>query len=449
MGQNNEIIAAIDVGTTKIVVIIGQKDANGNIEVLGYGRTDSHGVKRGAVNNITTTIKEIKEAVQKAEAASGITITEAYVGIAGQHIRSQHFTQTVNRNSANSAISQADVDNLINQMREVPTQMGEEVLHILPQSFTVDNEIGIHNPVGMEGKQLSGDFHIIYGQTALANNLRRCIESNNIKVKGLILEPLASSTAVLSDDDKELGVALVDIGGGTTDLAIFKDGQIIHSCVIPCGGNIITSDIQQGCKILERDAEKLKIEYGAALSSKAMQNQVVTIPSSGGLKPKEITLYMLSQIISARMQEIIATVRQEIINAGARDSLGAGIVITGGGAMLRHLPQLFAGCTGYEVRIGYPSRLLKTDNKDVSNEPSNSTAVGLMMMGLNNVRIDGIGFDVKTSDKEQAEPVNDNDNAETAAEAQQPQTGKGKKMKDKIKTFWDNFVYNDEDDNLK
>ena len=358
--QIENIIAAIDVGTTKIVALVGQKDSEGHIEVIDYGRTESKGVRRGAVLNIEEATNSIRTAVQQAEAQSGYKITEAYVGIAGQHIRSQRFTQTKNRNWANDAISQNDVDALINQMREVPTEMGEEVLHILPQKYKVDDEDDITNPVGISGKKLEGDFHIVFGQMAAANNLRRCVEKNGIKVKRLILEPLASATAVLSSDDKELGVALVDIGGGTTDVAVFKNGQIFHTAVIPFGGDIITSDIKEGCKILERQAESLKVQCGQAIVTPNIKNKVVAIPGSGGLKPKEISLDYLAMIIQARMNEIIATVKQILESAGVKDSLGAGVVLTGGGAMLRHITHLFAYGTALEPRIGVPSLYIKS-----------------------------------------------------------------------------------------
>ena len=382
--QNENIIAAIDVGTTKIVVLVGRRDTEGHIEVIGYGRTESKGMRRGAVLNIDEATNSIRAAVQQAEEQSGFKITNAYVGIAGQHIRSQRFTQTKNRNSANERISQADVDSLINQMREVPTEMGEEVLHILPQSYTVDGEHDISNPVGMDGKQLSGDFHIVFGQMAAANNLRQCVENNGIKVKSLILEPLASSEAVLTNDDKELGVVLVDIGGGTTDVAIFRNGQIYHTEVIPFGGNVITSDIKESCSILERQAESLKVQFGQAIVTPDLANKSVTIPGTGGLKPKEISLVMLSKVIQARMNEIIATVKLQIDNAGLPKNFGAGIVLTGGGAMLRHVVNLFSLNTGLEVRIGVPNKIIKTDIESVTNLPSNSTSIGLLMMGFKN-----------------------------------------------------------------
>lgn len=390
--QNSNIIAAIDVGTTKIVALVGRRDSEGHIEVIGYGRTESKGVRRGAVLNIEEASRSIKEAVSMAEEQSGYKITEAYVGIAGQHIRSDRQTCTKNRNSANDPITQADVDSLVNQMHEVPTEMGEVVLHILPQKYKVDGEDDIKNPVGISGKKLEGDFHIVFGQMAAANNLRRCVENNGIKVKNLILEPLASATAVLTSDDKELGVALVDIGGGTTDVAIFKNGHICNTAVIPFGGDIITSDIKEGCKILERQAESLKVQRGQAIVTPDIKNIAVTIPGAGGLKPKEISLDYLTMIIQARMNEIIATVKQILESAGMKENLGAGVVLTGGGSMLRYLVNLFAYGTALEVRVGRPNQYIKTEIKNLTTLPSNSTSIGLLMMGFENNTAEGLGF---------------------------------------------------------
>ena len=396
--QNENIIAAIDVGTTKIVVLVGRRDDEGHIEVIGYGRTESKGVRRGAVLNIDEATNSIRTAVQQAEEQSGYKIVEAYVGIAGQHIRSERQSCSKNRNSANDPITQADVDSLIAQMHEVPTEMGEEVLHILPQKYKVDGEDDIKNPVGISGKKLEGDFHIVFGQMAAANNLRRCVENKGLKVRNLILEPLASATAVLSNDDKELGVALVDIGGGTTDVAVFKNGRISNTAVIPFGGDVITSDIKEGCKILERQAESLKLQFGQAIVTPDLKNKSVTIPGSGGLKPKEISLDILANIIQARMNEIIATVKHILEGAGVQNSLGAGIVLTGGGSMLRYLINLFSFGTRLEVRIGVPNQCIKTEIESVTTMPSNATSIGLLMMGFDNNSAEGLGIGASIHD---------------------------------------------------
>ena len=437
--QNENIIAAIDVGTTKIVALVGQKNSDGHIEVIGYGRTESKGVRRGAVLNIEETIKSIKIAVAEAERTSGHKITEAYVGIAGQHIRSQRNCHSINRNSANDAISQADVDALINQMREVPTEMGEEVLHILPQSYTVDGEKDIVSPVGMFGKKLEGDFHIVFGQTAAANNLRQCVERNGIKVKRLILEPLASSTAVLTKDDKDLGVALVDIGGGTTDIAIFKNGRIFHTEVIPFGGNTITNDIRMGCNILERQAEQLKVQYGSAIATPELKDELVNIQGVGGLKPKEITLYMLSEIINARIAEIISTIKLQIESRGSLKELGAGFVITGGGSNLRNLRQLFERCTGCETRIGVPNRMINSEIENVAIMPGNSTSIGLLIMGFENNLNDGISENLRLEFDTDKTAATQEDARDSKSDDNEKSDGKNKdglKAFEKLKNAW-------------
>ncbi|MBR6082138.1 MAG: cell division protein FtsA [Salinivirgaceae bacterium] len=434
--QNKNIIAAIDVGTTKIVVLVGRRDSEGHIEVIGYGRTESKGVRRGAVLNIDEATNSIRTAVQQAEEQSGFKITEAYVGIAGQHIRSDRQVCSKYRNSANDPITQEDVDSLINQMHEVPTQMGEEVLHILPQKYKVDGEDCIKNPVGISGKKLEGDFHIVFGQTAAANNLRRCVENNGIKVKNLILEPLASATAVLTNDDKELGVALVDIGGGTTDVAVFKNGHICNTAVIPFGGDIITSDIKEGCKILERQAESLKVQRGQAIVTPDIKNVAVTIPSSGGLKPKEISLVNLAEIIQVRMVELIATVKQILEIAGIKDKLGAGVVLTGGGSMMRYLINLFSYGTALEVRTGVPNLHIKTKIEKVTVLPSNATSIGLLMMGFDDNTDEALGTSRKDK-KEEADKEQSKDKFVFEEQETESPKPKGKGF---MKGLWDKAV---------
>lgn len=381
MENRENIVAAIDVGTTKIVALIGKKDEKGNIEILGYGRNESKGIRRGAVLNVEEATRSIKRAVDEAEAKSGIKITEAYIGIAGQNIRSEHHEHTLNRASGSEPITAEEVDNLLKQMRNVPTPADEKVLHILPQSYSVDNEHEIEKPEGICGKQLTGKFHIVFGKEAAINTLRNCIENNNIKVLDIILEPLASATSVLSENDKELGVALVDIGGGTTDLAIYINKQIFHTNILPFGGNAVTNDIKEGCKILSSTAESLKVQYGAATYDQTLENKVVNIPGADGLPAREISLTNLSKIIEARMAEIINHINAIIEQVGASKQLNAGIVFTGGGSMLRSLTQLASRITAQDIRIGGPNKHIKS-NKDITALPSNATAIGLLMMGL-------------------------------------------------------------------
>ncbi len=383
MNSKEKIVAAIDIGTTKIVAIIGKKNDKGKLEILGYGNTLSTGVKRGVVLNIEQTVNAIRKAVDIAESQAGIKIVEAYVGIAGQHIRSIRNRGYINRDSYDNEISAEDVLFLVNDMHKIPIEVGEEIIHVLPQSFIVDNENGVKNPIGMYGKRLEANFHIVIGQTAAANNLKKCVNRAGIQVKKLVLEPLASSDAVLTNDEREIGVALVDIGGGTTDIAVFYDGIIRHTAVIPFGGNIVTQDIKQGCNILERYAEQLKVMYGSSLSDKAQENKVVSIPGINGRPPKEISFKNLANIIQSRMEEIIAQVYFEIEASGMSQYLGAGIVITGGGALLKNLSQLVAFKTGMDVRVGLPNQSLQSEIVSELNQPMFATSVGLLLSGYN------------------------------------------------------------------
>ncbi|MDA3890293.1 MAG: cell division protein FtsA [Salinivirgaceae bacterium] len=382
MSQKEKIVAAIDIGTTKIVAIIGKKSESGNIDILGYGNTRSTGVKRGVVLNIEQTLNAIRQAVDVAESQAGVRVTDAYVGIAGQHIRSIRNRGYINRDSYDQEISKEDVQALVDDMHKIPIDVGEEIIHVMPQSFIVDNETGVKNPVGMFGKRLEANFHIVIGQTAAANNIKKCVNRAGINVKSLVLEPLASSDAVLTEDEKEIGVALVDIGGGTTDVAVFYDGIIRHTAVIPFGGNIVTQDIKQGCNILERYAEQLKVKYGSSLADKAQENKVVSIPGINGRPPKEISFKNLSHIIQSRMEEIIAQVYFEVEASGMLQQLGAGVVLTGGGALLKNLSQLVAFKTGMDVRLGLPNQSVQSKIVEEVNQPMFATAVGLMLTGI-------------------------------------------------------------------
>jgi cell division protein FtsA len=280
-------------------------------------------------------------------------------------------------------------------MHKIPVDVGEEIIHVLPQNFIVDSETGVKNPVGMSGKRLEANFHIVIGQVASAKNIEKCINRVGLKVKQLILEPLASSEAVLTSDEKEAGVALVDIGGGTTDVAVYYDDIIRHTAVIPFGGNVVTRDIKEGCSILQRQAESLKVQFGSALGDLAQEDKVVTIPGISGRDPKEISFKSLAYIIQSRMEEILDAVMYEIENSGYMDKLSAGIVLTGGGAMLRHLPQLVKFKTGMDVRIGYPNEKLTAESGDEVNQPMYSTSIGLLLKGAEYLKehdeITGVG----------------------------------------------------------
>ncbi len=380
--ENSDIVVGLDIGTTKIACIVGKRDDHGKIEILGIGKSESLGVSRGVVANIDKTVHAIKTAVEEAQNKTGIDINYVNVGIAGQHIKSLQNRGIYMRDSLDEEISKEDVRNLIRDMYKLQMLPGEEIIHVLPQDYIVDNEPGIKEPVGMSGIRLEGNFHIITGQIAAAKNIHRCAYKAGLTVTELVLEPLASAAAVLSEEEKEAGVALVDIGGGTTDIAIFQDNIIRHTAVIPFGGNIITEDIKEGCTIIKHQAELLKVKFGSALATEAKDNEIVSIPGLRGREPREISLKNLASIIQARMEEIIEHVYYEIKNSGYEKKLIGGIVVTGGGSNLRHLPQLMEYITGMDVRVGYPNEHLAPDNPEDVISPIFSTGVGLVMQGL-------------------------------------------------------------------
>ena len=343
------------------------------------------GVHRGVVNNITQTIESIQQAVQQAETDSGLKIDTVSVGIAGQHIRSLQHSDYITRANSEEVIGYEDVDNLCNQVYKLVMLPGEEIIHVLPQEFKVDGQAEIKEPIGMYGGRLEANFHVVVGQVSSIKNIVRCIKSAGLNLGEISLEPLASANAVLSQEEKEAGVALIDIGGGTTDLAIFKDGIIRHTAVIPFGGNVITEDIKEGCSIIEKQAELLKIKFGSAWPGENKDNEIVSIPGLRGRDPKEITLKNLSKIIHARVVEIIEQVYVEIKNYGHEEQkkkLIGGIVLTGGGSQLKHLKQLVEYITGMDTRIGYPNEHLAGDSEEEIASPLYATGVGLLMSAV-------------------------------------------------------------------
>ncbi len=377
----------LDIGTTKIVAIIGKKNEYGKIEVLGIGKSKSLGVHRGVVNNITQTIQSIQQAVEEAEMNSGLKIGSVVVGIAGQHIRSLHHSDYITRADSEEVINEDDLETLCNQVYKLVMLPGEEIIHVLPQEYKVDGQAEIKEPIGMYGGRLEANFHVVVGQVSSIRNVGRCIKSAGLDLGNITLEPLASSEAVLSKEEKEAGVALIDIGGGTTDLAIFKDGIIRHTAVIPFGGGVITEDIKEGCSIIEKQAELLKMKFGSAWPGENKDNEIVSIPGLRGREPKEITLKNLSKIIHARVVEIIEQVYVEIKNYGHEEQkkkLIAGIVLTGGGSQLKHLKQLVEYITGMDTRIGFPNEHLAGDSDSEIASPLYATAVGLLMNAVQN-----------------------------------------------------------------
>ena len=380
--MESEIIVGLDIGTTKIACIVGTKNEFGKIDIMGYGKTESIGVKRGVVANIENTVQSIRKAVQMAEEKSGVAIKYVNVGIAGQHIKSHQHRGSIIRDDEDKEITMKEIDSLTQNMYKLSMAPGEEIIDVIPQDYIIDNEGGIREPVGMLGNNLEANFHIIIAQTASAKNIYKCIKKADLEMVNLILEPIASAEAVLSEEEKEAGVVLVDIGGGTTDIAIFQDNIIRHSAVIPFGGDIVTEDVKEGCTIIKKHAEELKVKFGSALASENRDDEVVAIPGLRGRPPKEITLKNLASIIQARMEEIIDQVFFEIKNSGFEKRLIGGVVVTGGGSQLKHITQLFEYVTGMDARIGYPNEHLSSNTNLSVTSPLFATGVGLVIQGF-------------------------------------------------------------------
>ena len=382
--SNLDIIVGLDIGTTKVSIIIGRRNQFNKIEILASGKSLSSGVSRGIVSNIDKTVDSIKLAIDEVQKKNNIEINEVVVGIAGQHIKSlQHRGQIV-RDNIEIEIGQEDIDKLKENMFKLITIPGEEVIHVIPQEYTVDGEDGIQDPKGMAGVKLEANFHVITAQVGAVRNIMRCVEKAGLSPKELILEPFASAIATLDEDELREGVALVDIGGGTTDVAIFLDKIIRHTAVIPFGGNIVTKDIKTGLSILDKQAELLKIKFGSAMYTEDQENVMVSIPGLRGREPKEIAVKNLSEIIGARMKEIIDLVYHEIKISGYENKLMTGIVLTGGGSQLKNLQQLVSFVTAKETRIGYPNEHLSGESKDKVTSPMYSTGVGLVLKGFEN-----------------------------------------------------------------
>ncbi len=380
------IVVGLDIGTTKIACFVGVKNEHDKIEIISMGRSVSLGVKKGVVSNINKTIKSIELAIEDTEKNvkdGNLVLKNVVVGIAGQHIRSMQNRGSYTRKNRSGEISKEDIDAFVDDMYQLVMNPGEEIITVIPQEYNVDGEHGIKDPIGMAGGRLEANFHIITGQVSNVKNIYNCVQRAGLEIEDVILEPIASADAVLSDEEKEAGIVLVDIGGGTTDVAIFHEGIIRHTAVIPFGGNVVTQDIKTGCRILEKHDEKLKTNFGSALVSESSANEVVCIPGLKGQKPREIAVKSLAGIIEARMEEIIHLVRYEIENSGyAKDMMG--IVVTGGGSKLKHLTQLFESKTGMDARIGYPNEHLANTNDENLTSPMYATGIGLVLKGFEN-----------------------------------------------------------------
>ncbi len=381
MNTMNEYIAAIDLGTTKVVTLVGERTESGRFNILAYLEVPSSGVSRGEVENILHVVNTIRPTIEEVRRNSGVNFTEVYVGIAGQHIKCIETRGDIIRKNYDIEITEDEVLELEKSIYNIRMDPGEEILHVIPQTYIVDEKSGIIDPVGMLGKRLEANYHIVIGKTVSAEHTQRCINNVGLQLNKLILEPIASAAAVLTDDEREAGVVLVDIGGGTTDIAVYHDNVVRHTAVIPFGGNVLTNDIKEGCGVLLRQAEQMKVQYGSCFGELAPENKIIAIPGISGREPREISFRTLAQIIEARMDEIITAVMYEVERSGYADKIHAGIVFTGGGSSIQHLSQFVKYKTGLDVRMGKPNYLTTESGGDLL-RPTFSTAIGLIMKGF-------------------------------------------------------------------
>lgn len=378
MNQQLNLIAALDIGSTKVVVTAGRKHPNGQVEVLGIEKIPTTGVKKGIVLNIEETARAIKQAVSALENRLNIKLSDVFVGISGQYVRTI-ANRSYRAIKPGSEINTFDVEQLLQDSYRIVLEADEKILHVIPRDYVVDHERGIKEPVGYSAQRVEGNFHVVIGRMSAIRNIEKCIERAGLRLNGLVFSPLASSDAVLSEEEKEAGVVMVDIGGGTADLALFYDGLLRHSAVVPFGGNVITSDIKEGCSVLVKQAEALKTQFGSSLGTQAREDAVVTIPGIPGWEPKEISFKSLACIIQARMEEILELIMHHVERSGYYEKLGAGIVLTGGGARLNHLVDLTKLKTGLDVRTGAPTQAFSNEEPESLDDLTLATSVGLLI----------------------------------------------------------------------
>jgi len=453
MNLEQPIIVGLDIGTTKIAAIAGRKNEYGKLEILGFGRANSNGVKHGQVLNIDETIKAIKMALDNCYASNpNLNVTEVYVGIAGHHIKSLQTRGDIVRQSTDDEITQREIDQLIADQYRTYIPAGDQIIDVIPQEFTVDNFQNIPNPIGYGGVKVGANFHIITGDKNAIRNINRAVEKSGLETKDLVLQPLASAAAVMGQEDLEAGVAIVDIGGGTTDLAVFYEGILKHTAVIPFGGENISNDIKTGLGVLKTQAEQMKVQFGSALSNEAKTNAFITIPGLRGMPAKEISVKNLANIIQARMSEIMDFVVYHLKQVGLDNKmLNGGIVLTGGGSQLKHLIQLTEYVTGLNARIGFPTEHLAAGHIEELAKPTYSTCIGLILKGYSDYEHNRKQFEtdhvkIAVPDNLKQQIVEET----IATEEMIP----GEKMKNRkgMKDFWGKFkdglieIFKDEED---
>lgn len=444
MMNSNPVIVGLDIGTTKIAAIAGRKNEYGKLEILGFGRANSNGVQHGMVLNIDQTIKAIQTALENCYASNpNLVLSEVYVGIAGQHIKSLQTRGDIVRQDTEEEISQEEIDRLIADQYRTYIPAGDQIIDVIPQEFTVDNFQNIPNPIGYSGVKVGANFHIITGDKNAIRNINRSVEKAGLITKDLVLQPLASAAAVMCDQDLEAGVAIVDIGGGTTDLAVFYEGILKHTAVIPFGGENITNDIKNGLGVLKTQAEQMKVQFGSALADEAKANAFITIPGLRGMPPKEISVKNLAGIIQARMSEIMDFVTYHLKQVGLDTRLlNGGVILTGGGSQLKHLIQLTEYVTGLNARIGYPNEHLSSGHIDELTKPMYSTCIGLILKGYNDYENKSKQFEENfrkvSVPASLQQPVHEEALVEEDAVAIEKPVQKVKERKS-LKTFMDSF----------
>jgi len=445
MNQEQPVIVGLDIGTTKIAAIAGRKNEFGKLEILGFGRANSNGVQHGMVLNIDQTIKAIQTALENCYASNpSLSISEVYVGIAGHHIKSLQTRGDIVRQQNDDEIRQEEIDKLIADQYRTYIPAGDQIIDVIPQEFTVDNFQNIPNPIGYSGVKVGANFHIITGDKNAIRNINRSVEKSGLKTQDLVLQPLASAAAVMCDQDLEAGVAIVDIGGGTTDLAVFYEGILKHTAVIPFGGENITHDIKTGLGVLKTQAEQMKIQFGSALADETKTNAFITIPGLRGMAAKEISVKNLANIIQARMSEIMDFVTFHLKQVGLDNKmLNGGIILTGGGSQLKHLLQLTEYVTGLNARIGFPNEHLSGSQIDELSKPMYSTCIGLILKGYNDYENKNRKFDTNfikvTGTGIMQEEALQEEILATTSEEKEPEIVKRKKT---IKGFMDSFKTN-------
>jgi len=446
------IIVGLDIGTTKIAAIAGRKNEYGKLEILGFGRADSNGVQHGQVLNIDQTIKAIQQALLNCNKSNpDLEIRDVYVGVAGHHIKSLQTRGDIVRQDPDTEIERTEIDQLIMNQRKTFIPAGDQIIDVIPQDFHVDNHQNIKDPVGYNGVKVGANFHIITGDRNAIRNIYRAVDRSGLKTKDLVLQPLASASAVMSEIDMEAGVAILDIGGGTSDLAVFYDGILKHTAVIPFGGENITNDIRMGLGVLKSQAEAMKVQFGTALADEAKANAYITIPGLKGMAPKEISVKNLAAIIQARMGEILDFVTYHIKQIGLDSrALNGGVILTGGGSQLKHLIQLTEYCTGISARIGYPNEHLAPNHIDELKKPMYATCIGLILKGYNDYEHKRKEFDNKFKKIEVPEILK---NKSVKTNGVEPKEEKVDMKKRKgLNNFWDKFkdslidMFKEEDD---